>query len=52
MIFGRLGLTRAPQRESEKAMRAPRRVLGTGMEAKCSNMGPKVKSINFTKVFL
>ena len=51
MILGRVGLTRAPQREPEKATRAPRRALGTGMEAKCSNMEPKAKNFDFTQVF-
>ena len=45
-------MTTDPQREPEKATRAPRRALGTGMEAKCSNMEPKAKSIDFTQVFL
>ena len=51
MIVGRVGLTTAPSREPEKAPRAPRRVLRTGMEAKCSNMEPKAKIIDFTQVF-
>ena len=44
-------MTRAPQREAEKATRAPRRALGTSMEAKCSNMEQKAKTIDFTMVF-
>ena len=44
-------MTTDPQREPEKATRAPRRALGTGMEAKCSNMEPKVKNTDFIKVF-
>ena len=51
MILGRVGLTTAPQREPEKAPRAPRRALGTDMEAKSSNMEPKAKNIDFTQVF-
>ena len=46
-----VGLTTAPSREPEKATRAPRRALGTGMEAKCSNMEQKAKIIDFTMVF-
>ena len=50
-FWGRLGLTRAPQREPEKATRAPRSALGTGMEAKCNNMEPKAKHIDFAQAF-
>ena len=44
-------MTMAPQREPEKATRAQRRALGSGMEAKCSQMEQKVKIIDLTKVF-
>ena len=50
-FWGRLGLTRAPQREPEKATRAPRSALGTGNEATCSNMEPKAKHLDFAQVF-
>ena len=45
-------MTRAPQREPEKATRAPRRALGKGIEAKCSNVEQKVENIGFTLVLL
>ena len=42
-------MTTAPQREPQKATRALRRALGTGMETKCSKMEQKAKTIEFIK---
>ena len=39
-------------KRARKATPAPRRALGTGMEAKCSNMEQKVKTSNVIKGFL
>ena len=51
MIFGASWVDNGSKQRARKATRAPRRALGTGMEAKCSNMEPKAKHIDFTQVF-
>ena len=52
LIFGEGWVENGSTKRARKATRAPRRALGTGMEAKCSNMEPKAKNIDFTQVFL
>ena len=52
LIFGASWVENGSTKRARKATRAPRRALGTGMEAKCSNMEPKAKHIDFIKVFL
>ena len=52
MILGASWVENGSTKRARKATRAPRRALGTGMEAKCSNMEQKVKTSIFIKVFL
>ena len=52
MILGSSWVENGSTKRARKATSAPRRALGTGMEAKCSNMEQKVKTSNFIKVFL
>ena len=52
MIPGASWVDNGSKQRARKATRAPRRALGTGMEAKCSNMEQKVKPSNFIKGFL
>ena len=49
-ILGASWVDNGSTKRARKATPAPRRALGTGMEAKCSNMEQKVKTSNFIKV--
>ena len=51
MILGASWVENGSTKRAREATRAPRRALGTGMEAKCSNMEQKAKIIDFTRVF-
>ena len=51
MIFGASWVENGSTKRARKATPAPRRALGTGMEAKCSNMELKAKIIDFTQFF-
>ena len=52
MIFGASWVEKGSTKRARKATRASRRALGTCMEAKCSNMEQKAKTIDFLEVFL
>ena len=52
MIFGASWVENGSTKRAREATRAPRRALETGMEAKCSNMEQKAKTIDFIKGFL
>ena len=52
MILGSSWVDNGSTKRARKATRAPRRALGAGMEAKCSNMEQKAKTIDFIVVFL
>ena len=52
MILGSSWVENGSTKRARKATPAPRRALGTGMEAKCSNMEQKAKTIDFLEVFL
>ena len=52
LIFGASWVDNGSKQRAQKATRAPRRALGTGMEAKCSNMEQKAKTIDLIVVFL
>ena len=49
-VVGASSVDNGSTKRAGKATPAPRRALGTGMGAKCSNMEPKAKNIDFTMV--
>ena len=50
MILGASWVDKGSTKRARKATRALRRAFGTCMEAKCSNMEQKAKTIDFTSV--
>ena len=52
MILGASWVDKGSTKRARKATRAPRRALGTCMEAKCSNMEQNAKIIDLIVVFL